>query len=193
MSQTARAATRIRALSLASDCALLGARVRTIQHLSGVHPTEIVRLLFSQRHPPPCGRPPDTREWYHRTSLSDRIEASIVTTNFSLLRSRGFGSAESLVDAYRYYQAVFGARRNISFDRAFDLASHTAGLWIARTQSFRVATCNRCACDFLDALGASGVFDRDCPFCALLARRRRASLAACIAPPLPRPAIARSA
>jgi hypothetical protein len=182
MTQTSRIDARIRSLALASDCAQLGARVRTIQHLSGVHPSEIVRLLFSKRHPPPCGRPPDTREWYHRTSLSERIEASVIAVNFMRQRIRGFAGAESLVDAYRCYRTLFGARYHISFDRAFDLASHTAGLWIARAQCFHIASCARCGCDFLDALGASRSCDRNCPFCAQLQRHSRPRSLLAVAP-----------
>ena len=50
---------RVRALALARDCALLGARVRTIHHLTGVRPQELMHLLFVGGAQPPRGRAPD--------------------------------------------------------------------------------------------------------------------------------------
>ena len=48
-----------------------------------------------------------------------------------LVRDSGFGAGESLVAAYRHYQTVCHGSCRISFDRAFDLASHTDGIWLA--------------------------------------------------------------
>lgn len=164
---------RVRALALARDCALLGARVRTIHHLTGLRPQELLHLLFASGTQPPRGRAPDTREWFHHANLLYRTEASIVVANFQRLHRMGFGAAEALIAAYRYYQSVYRPPCRISFDRAFDLASHAEGLWIAKAPSFRIALCQRCGSEFLDALGGHGTAVRACPFCQLLDKHGR--------------------
>lgn len=164
---------RMRALALARDCALLGARIRTIHYLTGLRQRELLYLLFSSRMPPPRGRAPDSREWYHNANLLFRTEASILIANFRRLRHLGFPAAEALVAAYRYYQSVYRPPSRISFDRAFDLAAHTEGLWIAKAPSFHLASCSRCGSEFLDTLGGTNTAARPCPFCQLLDRHRR--------------------
>ena len=164
---------RVRALALARDCAMLGARVRTIHHLTGVRPQELLHLLFVGGAQPPRGRAPDTREWFHHANLLYRTEASIVVANFQRLHHMGFDAPEALIAAYRYYQSVYRPPCRISFDRAFDLAAHTAGLWIAKTPSFRIALCPRCGSEYLDALGGEGTALRACPFCQLMEKHGR--------------------
>jgi flagellar transcriptional activator FlhC len=173
MPKDSRVDLRMRALSLARDCAELGARVRTIHHLTGLRPSELRYLLFSDQHPPPRGRTPDTREWYHGANLLHRMQASVVVSNFARLRHLGFAPAESLVGAYRYYLSLYGELHRISFDRAFDLAAHTEGLWIARMASFHVVRCSRCGSEYLDALGSAPSDDGACPFCRMIDRHRR--------------------
>ncbi len=164
---------RMRALKLARDCAALGARIRTIHHLTGLRPRELLYLLFNSQAPPPCGRAPNSREWYHNANLLQRVEASVVIANFRRTRDLGFPAAEALVAAYRYYQSMHSPPLRISFDRAFDLAAHTEGTWIAQESSFRLASCARCGSEFLDALGGNGTSVRPCPFCQLLDRHAR--------------------
>lgn len=161
---------RVRALSLSRDCAELGARVRTIHHITGIGTRELVRLLFTERNQPPRGRAPDTREWYHAANLLSRTEASVIVSNFRRLRRMGFGAGEALVCAYRYYRSVYQAPHRISFDRAFDLASHTEGLWIAPAPSFALLECRTCGSEFLDAPGSNAQSANRCPFCRLLRR-----------------------
>lgn len=173
MTPISRVDQRVRALAVARDCAALGARIRTIHHLTGLRPQELLHLLFTDRSPPPRGRAPDTREWYHNANLLYRTEASVIVSNFRRLRLMGFEAAEALVAAYRYYQSVYRPPSRISFDRAFDLAAHAEGLWIAKSASFRVATCQRCGSEFLDALGSPDTAIRPCPFCQLLDRHGR--------------------
>ncbi|MFP5476139.1 MAG: FlhC family transcriptional regulator [Gammaproteobacteria bacterium] len=164
---------RIRTLKLAHDCAGLGARIRTIHHLTGLRPRELLYLLFNAHAQPPCGRAPNSREWYHNANLLQRIEASIVIANFRRMRLLGFPAAEALVGAYRYYQSIYRPPPRISFDRAFDLAAHTEGLWIAKLASFRLASCTRCGSEFLDALAGADTMARSCPFCQLVDRHAR--------------------
>ena len=170
MDGASRIDRRMRALALARSCAELGARVRTIHHITGIGTRELQRLLFSERHPPPRGRAPDTREWYHAANLLSRTEASVIVSNFRRLRRRGFGAGEALVCAFRYYRSIYQAPHRISFDRAFDLAAHTEGLWIATQASFAIIGCTCCGSEFLDALGALDTTSGTCPFCRLVQR-----------------------
>jgi len=170
MPAPSRVELRLRALALARDCATLGARIRTIHHLTGLRPRELLHLLFTDRTPPPRGRAPDTREWYHHANLLNRTEASVVVSNFRRLRNMGFAAGEALVAAYRYYQTVYRPPHRISFDRAFDLAAHTEGLWVAKSASFNVARCRRCGSEYLDAVGTPTADHGHCPFCRLIAR-----------------------
>ena len=112
---------RVRALQLAHDCAALGARIRTIHHLTGLRPRELLYLLFNAHAMPPCGRAPNSREWYHNANLLQRIEASVVIANFQRMRHLGFPAPEALVGAYRYYQSMYRPPPRISFDTALPL------------------------------------------------------------------------
>ena len=166
---------RLRALALARDCALLGARLRTLHHLSGLPLKELKPLLFTDSTPLPRGRAPDTRDWYHTASLPHRVESSLVIAPFERLRAQGFGAAEALLSAYRFYLTLCGPTPRISFDRAFDLAANTAGLWIVRSPSFRITLCAHCGSEFLDGLQSRNVATTAaaCPFCKLVARAPR--------------------
>ncbi len=168
--QAARIDQRLRAWELARDSARLGARIRTIHHLTGLRPRDLLYMLFSTHTPPPRGRAPDTREWYHNANLLYRIEASIVIANFHRLYRLGFHATEALIAAYRYYQSVYPPPSRISFDRAFDLAANTEGIWIAKVPSFELVLCPRCNSEFLDTPASSGTLARHCPFCQLLER-----------------------
>lgn len=164
-----RADRHLRAFRLAKDCAELGARVRTIHSITGLPSREIQRMFFNDPQSIPRGRPPDSPEWYHSANLLFRTDASIVTALYRRLRQAGFGHGEALVGAYRHYRAVCQAPYRISFDRAFDLASHTDGIWIAKSPSFAVVTCPCCASEFLAALGTVPTTNA-CPFCKLVQR-----------------------
>lgn len=173
MASTPRVEQCMRTLALARDCAALGARVRTIHHLTGVRPRDLQRLLFTEHSPAPRGRAPDTRDWYHTANLLYRTEASVVVANFRRLRVMGFAAAEALVASYRYYQSVYRPPYRISFDRAFDLASHTEGLWIARSPVFQIQQSLRCGSEYLAAIGTQPRTHRLCPFCDLINRHQR--------------------
>jgi flagellar transcriptional activator FlhC len=161
---------QLRALQLAKDCAALGARVRTIGHLTGLPPRELLRLLFPDRENVPRGRPPDSPEWYHGANLLYRAEASIVVALYRRLRDGGFAAAEALVAAYRHYGSICEAPQRISFDRAFDLAAHTDGLWLTSVQSFSLVACPTCHSEYLAAYGSAPRSNDECPFCKLVQR-----------------------
>jgi flagellar transcriptional activator FlhC len=161
---------QLRALQLAKDCAALGARVRTIGHLTGLPPRELLRLLFPDRENVPRGRPPDSPEWYHGANLLYRAEASIVVALYRRLRDGGFAAAEALVAAYRHYGRICEPPQRISFDRAFDLAAHTDGLWLTSVQSFSLVACPTCHSEYLAAYGSAPRSNEECPFCKLVQR-----------------------
>ncbi len=164
-----RADRHLRTVKLAKDCAELGARVRTIHSITGLPPREIQRLFFNDPQAIPRGRPPDSPEWYHSANLLFRTDASIFATTYRRLRQASFGPDDALVGAYRHYRTVCQKPYRISFDRAFDLASHTDGIWIAKFPSFSVVTCPSCVSEFLTALGTVPRSDA-CPFCKLVHR-----------------------
>jgi len=94
----------------------------------------------------------------------------MVVSIYHRIRALGFGEGEALVTAYKHYLSVCGESHRISFDRGFDLVSHTEGIWVARTASFTLTPCRACACEFLAALGERSVGDSQCPFCRLVKR-----------------------
>ena len=159
---------QLRALALAKACAACGARVRTIGHLTGLPPREALRLLFPDRLAVPRGRSPDSPEWYHGANLLHRAEASIVVALYRRLRDADFPAGEALVGAYRHYVGICQPPHRISFDRAFDLAAHTDGLWLTDTRSFSLVTCPACHSEFLAAFGSVARSNDHCPFCKLV-------------------------
>jgi flagellar transcriptional activator FlhC len=161
---------QLHALQLAKDCAALGARVRTIGHLTGLPARQLLSLLFPDPQHVPRGRPPDSPEWYHGANLLYRAEASIVMALYRRLREGGFPAPDALVGAYRQHGSICQPPQRISFDRAFDLAAHTDGLWLARGPSFSLVACPRCHSEYLAAYGALPRSNDACPFCKLVQR-----------------------
>lgn len=166
-----RAERRMTSLALAHDCAVLGGRARTIHHVSGLSVREAQHLFFADPASAPRGRAPDSPEWYHGANLLHRAEASIIVAVYRRLRSMGFGSAEALVGAYRHYQFFCRSPYRISFDRAFDLAAHTDGIWVATEPSFAVVACILCDSEHVAPFGARSLpSGSECPFCRLIQR-----------------------
>lgn len=170
---TTQAERHIRALALAKECAALGARMRTIAYVTGLAHSQLAHLFFADRTSAPRGRPPDSPDWYHSANLLNRTEASIFVSIYRRIREMGFAPGEALVSGYRHYLSVCRAHPRISFDRAFDLASHMDGLWIVRTPSFSLVTCPACTSQYVTTVSAHPATNRECPFCKLLARYRR--------------------
>jgi len=166
-----RATRHLDALQRAMDCAELGARVRTIHCITGLPPRMLQRLLFNEPNSIPRGRAPDSPEWYHSANLLYRTDASLFSAVYQRLRRYGFGPADALTGAYRHYRLLTAAPSRISFDRAFDLASHIDGIWVAKVASFEVIACPNCASEFLVSLGTVPTA-ANCPFCKLLQRYR---------------------
>ena len=165
-----RAERHLRAMRQAKDCCELGARSRTIHHVTGLTPRDVQRLFFTDPQTTPRGRAPDSPEWYHGANLLYRAEASIVVALYRRLRDGGFAAAEALVAAYRHYGSICEPPQRISFDRAFDLAAHTDGLWLTSVQSFSLVACPTCHSGYLAAYGSAPRSNDECPFCKLVQR-----------------------
>lgn len=163
----------IRALGLAKECAALGARIRTIEYVTGLARGQLGRLFFADRKSAPRGRPPDSPDWYHSANLLNRAEASIFVSIYRRIRELGFGPAEALVSGYKHYSAVCRVHPRVSFDRAFDLASHMDGLWLVRVPNFSLITCRICTSQYVTSVSAHPGMNHECPFCKLVKRYSR--------------------
>lgn len=158
------------AVQQARELALLGARLKTIHAVTGLPPRQVQSLFFPDSNTIPRGRAPDSAEWFHGANLIVRADACIVGVKYHQLRQLGLSAADALLCAYRAYQAVTRPPSRISLDRAFNLASHIDGIWLARSPAFTVSRCHQCGCDHLAAIGTPQVTHAECPFCKLLAR-----------------------
>jgi hypothetical protein len=163
---------QLRLLALARESAAHGARVLTISLLTGLIPYELARLVRSARKTPPRGRQPTSPEWYHKSNLLRRSESSILMATYCRLRDLGFGAEDSLLGAYRQYAGLFRAPLRISFDRAFELASHIEGRWLVQVKGLALARCPTCRLEFVTAVGVVTCASDECPFCKLTVRFR---------------------
>lgn len=160
----------IQALALATECAELGARIRTIQLLTGLSTSQLHHLFRQPLSGPRRGRHPDSAEWYHTANLLCRTEASIVVVLFRRLATHDIDPPLALIGAYRHYLSFCEAPPRISFDRAFDLVAHTTGRWLVTGRSFSVFTCPDCHSEYLTSLSLAPLSNHECPFCKLLKR-----------------------
>ena len=181
---------QLQRLGLARECAQLGARLRTIEIVSGLHQRQILRLLHADHCVPPRGRSPETPEWYHGGTLLDRTEASVFASLYRRLRGLDFDPAQALLGAYRHYRCICRRTPRLSFDRAFDLARHLDGIWNAKEVCFSLVTCAVCGSEHLAEAGAAAHAAGNCPFCKLMVRFPRDPRVQMSfpTPPLPDPA-----
>lgn len=160
----------LHALQLAQTCVDLGARVRTLGYLTRLPRRQLVRLFFAGPQSIPRGRAPDSPEWYHNANVLFRAAASVFGVRYQRLRQGQFPPGDALVSAYRHYLQLSCDEPRISFDRAFDLASHLDGIWTAKTRSFAIAVCPRCNSEYLTAIGGAQIQSNGCPFCKIVQR-----------------------
>ena len=93
--------------------------------------------------------------------------ARVLSARFDRRQER---AGEALVGAYRHYVGICQPPHRISFDRAFDLAAHTDGLWLTDARSLSLVTCPTCHSEFLAAYGSVALSNDHCPFCKLVQR-----------------------
>lgn len=171
-------------LVVARDCAMEGARISSMVLMTSLSEKRLRGLLAPGELHAARGRLPNTRDWLHTASLPERIEASILMTDFEHSRALGFRAAPSLVAAVRFVRRFFAARSRMSFDRAVDLGSHTAGMWLADRISLRVTPCPTCGRLRLHAACSGPVLDR-CMFCRLIERVEHDKRLVAALPPVP--------
>ena len=158
------------AIQLAKHLAALGARLKTIHLITGIQPRQVQSLFFPDARSIPRGRAPDSAEWYHGANLILRTDACIIGAKYKQLRNQGLTAGESLILAYRSYQAATLPPYRISLDRAFNLVSYIDGIWLAREPTLSILTCSACNCEFIAAVGTVTQPGEACLFCKLVER-----------------------
>lgn len=149
----------------------LGARLVTVQRLTGLRPPDLHRWFYRDPRQAQFGRPPNAVQWYTLANLLQRVDACLFAAPFQRLITRGFAPKAALLNAYRGYLELGLCQPRVDFDRAVDLAGHIAGLWLTHTAHLIVLTCPLCACDTLSTQGLKTPLD--CPFCQLQSRYPR--------------------
>ena len=157
-------------MRLAKECGDLGARRSTINHVTDLQPRVVQRILLPDSKEAPRGRAPDSQDWYYGANLLRRAESSIFASIYRRLRDSAFAAGETLAGAYCHYHSIYKCRSRISFDWAFDLASHIDGMWLPKSPAFAISTCPHCNSEFVAALGPVASSSKDCPFCTLVQR-----------------------
>jgi Flagellar transcriptional activator (FlhC) len=157
--------TRIRSLETARDCALLGAKQRTIAWLTGLPPNFILRTVFDEKHPAPIGPAPTTIEFYYRLTLQSQGEASAFAVKYTKVRQAGFTPADSLLTAYRRY-LLLATSHAFCFDKAFCLVAHLEGRWFCASPTMQLVACPRCGAKHVGPIGSTP--SNACPFCKIL-------------------------
>lgn len=171
--ETSYATRHIKSLSVAKTCVELGARIKTITHITGLERSELLHLFFMDERSAPRGRPPDSPEWYHQANLIEKVETSIFAAIFTNISALGFGPADSLIGAYKAYRERCAQPPRITFDRAFDLVCHIRGIWARRRRQLSLNVCQNCHSQYLAAIGDHSTDLTGCPFCKLVQRYPR--------------------
>lgn len=152
----------VRSLETARECALLGARKRTIAWITGLPPTFILRNVFDRDNPAPCGRPPYMEDFIFRAPLRLQAAASAFAVQYRALTAEGFTPAHSLIVAFRHYRSFKDAPA-FCFDEAFYLVCNLDGLWACSARKLELVRCRRCAGSHLAPRGATAT--ESCPYC----------------------------
>jgi len=155
----------VRSLETARECALLGARKRTIAWITGLPPTFILRNVFDQENPAPCGRPPYTEDFVFRAPLRLQAAASAFAVKYHALTTDGFTPAHSLLAAFRHYRS-FADAPAFCFDEAFYLVCNLDGIWASGARKLQLTRCRRCGSKHLAPWGSTP--SQGCPFCKAL-------------------------
>ena len=155
----------VRSLETARECALLGACKRTIAWITGLPPTFILRNVFDEANPAPCGRPPYTEDFIFRVPLRMQAAASAFAVKYHALTADGFTPAHSLISAFRHCR-TFADAPAFCFDEAFYLVCSLDGIWARRARNLQLTGCRRCGSQHLAPWGSTP--SQGCPFCKAL-------------------------
>ena len=152
----------LRALETARQCVMLGARLRTIAHITGLTPGYILRAVYCERYPAPIGRPQYSEDFFFKTTRRLQAEACFLATHYRRLTSEGFRQADALIAAFRHHRAT-QPESTLGFDQAFFLISRLDGIWAATKSGLSFVECLNCRSPYL---APHGMPQRDsCPVC----------------------------
>lgn len=173
-----RSANSLRALETARQCAMLGARHRTIAYITGLTPGYIARAVYCEQYPAPIGRPQYSEDFLFKTTRRLQAEACFLAGHYRRLTGDGFLPADALITAYRHHRATQPASA-LGFDQAFFLVCRLDGIWAATKSVLGFVDCSNCNSAYL---AAHGMAKRDsCPVCrtdwGLVARARTSAAA----------------
>lgn len=152
----------LNALQTARECVELGACARTIELMTGLPATFILRFVFDKGGGARRGRPPYSDEFLARAPLRLQAGASAFAAHYERLRDSQFPPAESLVTAFRHYRS-FPNAPTLLFDAAFYICCNLDGIWACQAKSLQLAECRRCGSRHLQPYGSSAT--ASCAFC----------------------------
>lgn len=151
------------ALQAARECVALGACKRTVEYVTGLPATFILRTVFDTRGGAKRGRPPYADEFLARSTRKVQASASGFAARYELLRLDGYRPASALLAAYRHYLSIANAA-SMSFDEAFYLCCSLEGIWARDSRNVQLVNCRKCGRRHLQPLGAIES-TASCTFC----------------------------
>lgn len=157
----------LEALRVAERCLSWGARLQTIQYLTGLHRHTLTQLANASDTRIPMGRPSDGYRWYLHTDLLGQVEACVFIAQFLRLRSEQFRPVTSIISAFGSVAALAQHEPRLEFDHAFDIAAKVEGRWRYIHPWLEVNTCPVCECQRIQSINAKA----PCPFCELIDRQ----------------------
>jgi len=152
----------LNALQTARECVELGACKRTIELMTGLPATFILRFVFDRESGARRGRPPYSDEFLTRAPLRLQAAASAFAARYERLRESRFPPAESLITAFKHY-LTFPNAPTLLFDEAFYLCCNLDGIWACQSKALQLAECRRCGSRHLQTYGSSAT--PSCAFC----------------------------
>lgn len=150
------------ALQTARECVALGACARTIELMTGLPATFILRFVFDKEIGARRGRPPYSDEFLARAPLRLQAAASAFAARYERLRDGRFAPAESLITAFKHYLS-FPNAPTLLFDEAFYLCCGLDAIWACRSRALQLADCRRCGSRHLQPYGSGAT--ASCAFC----------------------------
>lgn len=150
------------ALQTARECVDLGACARTIELITGLPATFILRFVFDKDGGARRGRPPYSDEFLARAPLRLQAAASAFAAHYERLRDSRFPPAQSLITAFKHYRS-FPNAPTLLFDEAFYLCCNLDGIWACQAKALQLAACRRCGSRHLQAYGSGAT--ASCAFC----------------------------
>ena len=176
---TAYVDRKAKTLLRAKELVLLGARISTVELVTGLSKYESVNLFFDNaERPPKPGRHCESTEWPFRVTLVYRCDAAVVVAIYRNCRDLRLDCTESLIQSYKNYRSLFddattGSKPRIDFERAFDLVRHVEGIWRVSHPDLFLASCPTCHKRYLSGLVSGPRRAVSCPFCSLSSRYER--------------------